>query len=256
MTDHRQAALDYAHQHKAGFLDSLKELVAIPSISTNPEARADIQHAAEWVAARLKQLGIDKVPVMPTAGHPLVYGEWLGAPGKPTVLTYGHYVVQPVDRLELWESGPFEAVVRGDNLYARGTSDMKGQDVAVFSALEAITSYGPLPVNVKFLIEGEEEIGSPALDKFIAEHKDLLKSDVALNPDAGMMGKDYPTITYGLRGLAAFELRVHGPASDLHSGLYGGGVPKPAGSPLGINCRVHTAEGRGTPAGVFYDNPP
>src|SRR5258706_6371633 len=250
MTDHRQAALDYAHQHKAGFLDSLKELVAIPSISTNPEARADIQHAAEWVAARLKQLGIDKVAVMPTAGHPLVYGEWLGAPGKPTVLIYGHYDVQPVDPLELWESGPFEAVVRGDNLYARGTSDMKGQDVAVFSVSDGVKSYGPLPVNVKFWIEGEEEIGSPALDKFIAEHKDLLKSDVALNPDAGMMGKDYPTITYGLRGLAAFELRVHGPASDLDSGLYGGGGQNPEVSLVSFKSGIRSFERRGNLPGV------
>ncbi len=255
MTDHRQAALDYAHQHQADFLDSLKELVAIPSISTNSEAAADIQRAAEWVAARLKQLGIDKVAVMSTAGHPLVYGEWLGAPGKPTVLIYGHYDVQPVDPLELWESGPFEPVVRGDNLYARGTSDMKGQDVAVFSALEAITSAGPLPVNVKFLIEGEEEIGSPSLDEFIPQHKDLLKSDVALNPDAGMMGKDYPTITYGLRGLAAFELRVQGPASDLHSGLYGGVVHNPAAALAELIAGMHDSKGRVTLPG-FYDDIP
>jgi len=256
MTDQRQAALDYAKKHQADFLSSLKELVAIPSVSTDPKAAADVKRAAEWVAARLKQLGIEKVQVMPTAGHPVVYGEWLGAPGKPTVLIYGHYDVQPVDPLELWESGPFDGVVRGENLFGRGTSDMKGQDVAVFSALEAIRSAGPLPVNVKFLLEGEEEIGSPALDDFIPAHKELLKSDVALNPDAGMIGKEYPTITYGLRGLASFEIRVTGPATDLHSGLYGGVVHNPAVAIAELVAGMHDANGHVTLPGFYDDIPP
>ena len=255
MTDHRQNALDYAHQHKDEFLDSLKQLIAIPSISTDPEAAADVRRAAEWVAARLKELGIDKVAVMPTAGHPVVYGEWLGAPGKPTVLVYGHYDVQPVDPLELWETGPFDPVVRGENLFGRGTSDMKGQDVAVFNALEAVIRTGALPVNLKFLLEGEEEIGSPSLDQFILDHKDLLKSDVALNPDAGMIGKNYPTITYGLRGLAGFELHVVGPTSDLHSGLFGGVVHNPAVALAELIAGMHDADGRVTLPG-FYDDIP
>ena len=243
MTDHRQAALDYASQHKTDFLDALKGLVAIPSVSTDPQSNPDVQHAAEWVAARLEALGMDRVAVTPTEGHPLVYGEWLGAPGKPTVLVYGHYDVQPVDPIELWQSPPFEATVRGENVYGRGTSDMKGQDVAVLSAIEAIVKTGKMPVNVKFLIEGEEEIGSPSLERFIAEHKELLKADAALNPDAGMMGAQYPTITYGLRGLAAFEIRVYGPSSDLHSGLYGGVVHNPAVALAALIARMHDANG-------------
>ena len=228
MIDHRQAALDYASRHKTEFFNDMAALVAIPSISTDPEAKADVRRAAEWIAARLGALGMEKVAVIPTTGHPVVYGEWLGAPGKPTVLVYGHYDVQPVDPLELWQSPPFETTVRGENVYGRGTSDMKAQDVAVFSALESIVKTGELPVNVKFLLEGEEEIGSPSLDQFILDHKDLLKADAALNPDAGMIGVEYPAITYGLRGLAAFEVRVYGPSSDLHSGLYGGVVHNPA----------------------------
>ena len=243
MTDHRQAALAYASQHHTEFLDDMSALVAIPSVSTDPGAAAELQRAAAWVAAKLEALGMDKVQIMPTGGHPLVYAEWLGAPGKPTVLVYGHYDVQPVDPLELWQSPPFQATVRGENIYARGTSDMKGQDVAVFSALEAITQTGTLPVNVKFLIEGEEEIGSPSLDQFIIEHQALLKADVAINPDAGMIGPQYPTITYGLRGLACFELRVYGPATDLHSGLYGGVVHNPAVALAELVAGMHDANG-------------
>lgn len=253
MTEHRQAALDYASQHKAEFLKDMSALVAIPSVSTNPDATTDIQRAAAWVAAKLESLGMDKVAIMPTGGHPLVYGEWLGAPGKPTILVYGHYDVQPIDPLELWQSPPFETTIRGENVYGRGTSDMKGQDVAVFSAIEAIIKTGTLPVNIKFLIEGEEEIGSPWLGKFIAEHQDLLKADAAVNPDAGMIGAQYPTITYGLRGLAGFELRVYGPATDLHSGLYGGVVHNPAVALAELIAGMHNANGTVLTPG-FYDD--
>jgi len=225
MTDQRQAALDYARQHQTEFLDSLKALVAIPSISTDPEAKVEMTRAAEWVADRLKALGIEKVAIMPTAGHPVVYGEWLGAPGKPVALIYGHYDVQPVDPLELWKTGPFEPTVVGENLYGRGASDMKGQVLAALSALEALVKTGGLPVNVKFLLEGEEEIGSPSLGAWIEEHKALLQADFCLNPDSGMLGKEYPTITYGLRGLSTYELRVYGPAGDLHSPM--GRSPSP-----------------------------
>jgi acetylornithine deacetylase/succinyl-diaminopimelate desuccinylase-like protein len=254
MINHRQAALDYASRHKTEFLNDMAALVAIPSISTDPEAKADVRRAAEWIAARLGSLGMEKVAVIPTtAGHPVVYGEWLGAPGKPTVLVYGHYDVQPVDPLELWQSPPFETTVRGENVYGRGTSDMKAQDVAVFSALESIVKTGELPVNVKFLLEGEEEIGSPSLDQFILDHKDLLKADAALNPDAGMIGVEYPAITYGLRGLAAFEVRVYGPSSDLHSGLYGGVVHNPAVALAELIAGMHNANGSVLLPG-FYDD--
>jgi acetylornithine deacetylase/succinyl-diaminopimelate desuccinylase-like protein len=253
MTDHLQAALDYARQHQADFMNGLKEFLAIPSISTDPEAKPDMQRAAEWVAARLTALGIQKVAIMPTGGHPVVYGEWLGAPGKPTMLVYGHYDVQPVDPLELWHTAPFEPTEKGENLYARGASDMKGQVMAAFSALESVVKTGSLPFNVKFLIEGEEEIGSPSLKTWLVENKDLLKSDFCLNPDAGMMGKDYPTITYGLRGLAYFELRVYGPAHDLHSGLFGGMVHNPAQALTELIAAMHDAQGTITLPG-FYDS--
>jgi acetylornithine deacetylase/succinyl-diaminopimelate desuccinylase-like protein len=253
MNDYRQAALDYAYQHNADFLNGLKQFVAIPSISTDPENKADMQRAAEWVAARLKALGIEKVSIMPTAGHPVVYGEWLGAPGKATMLVYGHYDVQPVDPIELWHTGPFEPTGVGENMFGRGISDMKGQIMASLSAFESIVRTGHLPFNVKFLIEGEEEIGSPSLGKWITEHKDLLKSDFCLNMDGGMLGKDYPTITYGLRGLAYFELRVYGAAHDLHSGLAGGIVHNPAQALAELIAAMHDADGRILLPG-FYDS--
>jgi acetylornithine deacetylase/succinyl-diaminopimelate desuccinylase-like protein len=253
ISDSRQMALDYAYQHKSNFLDSLKDLIAIPSISTDPEHTIDMQRTAEWLVARLKRMGMQKVAVMPTAGHPVVYGEWLGAPGKPVVLIYGHYDVQPVDPVELWDTGPFDPTIKGENLFGRGTSDMKGQVMATLNALEAIVNTGSLPVNVKFLIEGEEEIGSPSLGKWILEHQDLLKADFCLNPDAGMIGKEYPTITYGLRGLVYFELRIFGPDHDLHSGMAGGMVHNPAQALTELISAMHDADGRITLPG-FYDN--
>ncbi len=252
MTDHRQAALDYAHTHKADALNNLKEIVAIPSISTDPEHTADMQGTAEWLATRLIELGMQKVAVMPSDGHPLVYGEWLGAPGKPVVLIYGHYDVQPVDPIELWHTGPFEPTEVGENLYGRGTSDMKGQVMATICALDAIIKTGRMPVNLKFMIEGEEEIGSPSLAKWIAENADLLRADFCLNPDAGMLGKEYPTITYGLRGLVYFELRVFGPDHDLHSGLAGGIVHNPAQALAELIAGMHDKNGKVT-LPQFYD---
>ena len=255
MTNPRQAAREYARQHQTEFLDRLKEFVSIASVSTDPQAGAEIRHAAEWVADRLRALGVEKVAVMPTDGHPVVVGEWPGAPGRLTMLVYGHYDVQPADPLELWQSAPFEPTLRDENLYGRGASDMKGQVMAVLSALEAVRETGGLPINVKFLIEGEEEIGSPSLAKFIEQNKELLKADFCLNPDSGMLGKQYPTITYGLRGLAAFELRVSGPAGDLHSGVYGGVVHNPAVALAELVAGMHDANGRVTIPG-FYDDVP
>ena len=254
MNDARQHALEYARQNNVRFVEELKEFLAIPSISTSPENNEDVRRAAEWVAEQLRSLGMDKVQVMPTGGHPVVYGEHLKA-GKdvPTVLIYGHYDVQPVDPLDLWTSDPFKAELRGENLYARGSSDMKGQVIASFKAVEAVARTSGLPVNVKWLIEGEEEIGSLNLGDFIKKNKALLKADFCINPDAGLINKDSPTITYGLRGLAYFEIRVFGPDRDLHSGLFGGTVHNPAQALAELIAGMHDKKGRITLPG-FYDN--
>jgi acetylornithine deacetylase/succinyl-diaminopimelate desuccinylase-like protein len=248
------AALEFAHQHQSDFLSSLEQFLTIPSISTDPAHQTDMSRAADWLASHLKQIGVQAVQVMPTGGSAVVYGELL-KPGSaaPTILVYGHYDVQPVEPLELWNSGPFEPSIRGDDLFARGSSDMKGQIMATIDAVQALVETGGLPVNVKFLFEGEEEIGSPHLAGFIREHKALLACDLALNPDAGMTSKDLPTITYGLRGLAYFELRIYGPAHDLHSGLFGGVVHNPAQALCEVIAGMHDAQGHITLPG-FYDH--
>jgi len=252
MSDQRTEALENARKNKEQSLKLLETFLSIPSISTDLANQPDMQRAAYWVAAQLSGLGMQNVEIFPTTRHPVVYAEWLGAKGVPTVLVYGHYDVQPADPFDRWQTGPFEPTVRGENLYARGASDMKGQLVAVMKAVEAIVRSGDLHVNLKWLIEGEEEIGSPNLEAFIAEHKKLLACDFALNPDAGMIGPEEPTITYALRGLAYFELRVYGPASDLHSGIYGGVVHNPANALAELIAGMHDAEGRITLPG-FYD---
>ncbi|MDH5508127.1 MAG: dipeptidase [Anaerolineae bacterium] len=253
MSDNRTAALKFAQDNQARFLDELKEFIAIPSISADPTHKPQIQAAAEWVAAKLTALGAANVAVMPTGGHPVVYGELMAAgPGAPTIAVYGHYDVQPPDPLDLWETGPFEATQRGDNLYGRGASDMKGQIMASLNAIEAVLKHGGLSVNIKFLIEGEEEEGSPNLAPFIEKHKDLLACDFALNPDSGMLAPDLPTISYSLRGLAYFEIRMSGPAQDLHSGQYGGVVRNPANELARLIGGMHDASGRITLPG-FYD---
>ncbi len=254
MSDQIKPALNYAQEHQNESLDSLKSFVSIPSISTDPQAKPDIERAAEWVAGELRRLGMEDVQILPTGGHPAVYGAWLKAgPGKPTALIYGHYDVQPVEPLDLWVSLPFEPTQRGENLYARGASDMKGQVVTSLKAVEALLRSGGLPINVKFIIEGEEEIGSPNLGEFIAGHKELLACDFAINPDTGMIGPETPTITYGLRGLAYFELRVSGPEHDLHSGLFGGAVHNPAQVLCELVGGMHDRGGRITLPG-FYDS--
>jgi acetylornithine deacetylase/succinyl-diaminopimelate desuccinylase-like protein len=254
MNDHRDAALHYAHQNRARFLDELKDLVRIPSVSTDPNAKGEMNHAAEWLAAQMRSLGMEKVKIYPTAGHPVVYGEILKAGAdQPTALIYGHYDVQPAEPLELWHSPAFEPTQRGDNLYGRGASDMKGQVVISLKAVESLVRNGGLPINVKFIIEGEEEVGSPSLGDFIAAHKDLLACDFAINPDTGMMGTDIPTITYGLRGLAYFELRISGPDHDLHSGQFGGVVHNPAQVLCELIAGMHDERGRITLPG-YYDS--
>ncbi len=252
MSDAREKALQYARQNGERFLTELKEVLSIPSVSTDDANKADVQHTAEWVAEQMRGMGINSVQVMPTDRHPVVYGEYLEAKDVPTVLIYGHYDVQPVDPLDLWETPPFEPTQRGENLYARGASDMKGQVVATLKAIESIMKNGGLPVNVKFIIEGEEEIGSPSLVSFMEAHKDMLAADFCLNPDAGMLGADKPSIAYALRGLAYFELRVFGPDHDLHSGQYGGAVRNPANTLAALIAGMKDENGRVTLPG-FYD---
>jgi acetylornithine deacetylase/succinyl-diaminopimelate desuccinylase-like protein len=252
MADNRTAALQYAQEHHEPFLEDLKTFVRIPSISTDPESKPEMQRAAQWVAKELRALGMDHVDIYPTKGHPVVYGDLLKAGAdKPTILLYGHYDVQPAEPLELWESPPFEPEQRGDNLFGRGASDMKGQVIASMKAVEALVHNGGFPVNLKYIVEGEEEIGSTNLERFIAAHKELLASDFALNPDAGMIATDMPTITYGLRGLAYFELRVYGPDHDLHSGLFGGTVHNPAQVLCELIAGMHDEQGRITLPGYY-----
>lgn len=245
-------AVQFVRARREKTLAELKEILAIPSISTLPEHKPDMRRAADWFAAELKRIGMPRSEVMPTAGHPIVYAEWLGVAGRPTVLVYGHYDVQPVDPLDEWLSGPFEAAIQGDNLYARGASDMKGQIFAFIKAAEAVMQNGGPPVNLKFLIEGEEEIGSPNLGAFIAAHRDLLKCDFSLNADSGIQRPDLPSIVYSLRGLAYFEIWVRGPQHDLHSGLFGGTVHNPAQVLCELVAGMHDADGRVTLPG-YYD---
>ena len=246
-------ALSYAHENRDRFLNELREVLTIPSICTDPTHNPDMQHAAEWMASQLRSLGMDNVQIMPTGGHPAVYGEWMGAgESAPIVMIYGHFDVQPPDPLELWPTPPFEPSVRDDNLYARGAADMKGQVLASLKAVESAMKSGKMPVNIKWLIEGEEEIGSDHLDDFIKNHKELLACDFCLNPDAGILGPDQPSITTGLRGLAYFELRVYGPVKDLHSGLFGGTVHNPAQALIELVAGMHDKNGKATLPG-FYD---
>ncbi len=253
MSNSRSTALNYAQENNSRFLAELKEFLTIPSISTDPEHRGDMEQAAHWVAKQFDRLGLTGVEIFPTRGYPVVYGEIRSDDQDAiTLLVYGHYDVQPVEPLELWTSGAFEPVQRGDNLFARGASDMKGQVMASIYALESVKSTGKIPVNIKFLIEGEEEIGSPNLSEFISNNKNLLKSDFALNPDTGMIGAEFPTITYALRGLAYFEIRVDGPDHDLHSGIYGGVVHNPAQALCELIAGMHDENGSITLPG-FYD---
>jgi acetylornithine deacetylase/succinyl-diaminopimelate desuccinylase-like protein len=249
---HNDNAIQYARQNRARFLSELKEFVSIPSISTLSEHKGDMERAAEWVADQMRSVGLENVAIMQTAGHPVAYGEWLHAPDQPTVLVYGHYDVQPVDPLDEWLTPPFAATIHGETMYGRGASDMKGNVHETLKALEALRNNGGIPVNVKVLIEGEEEIGSMNLGAFIDKHADLLKADLCMNADSGILAPDMPSIVYGLRGLAYFELWVHGPAQDLHSGTFGGSIANPAQVLCELVAGMHDEKGRVTLPG-FYD---
>lgn len=246
------AALHFAREHKDTHLQQLKDLLAIPSISTLSEHAGDIARCAEWLAEQLRAIRMTRVEIIPTARHPVIYAEWLGAPGKPTVLVYGHYDVQPADPLNEWESPPFEPTIRDDYIHARGASDMKGQIFGQLKAMECLVHTGDPPLNIKYMLEGEEEIGSPNLETFIDDHKEMLSCDFVLNCDAGILAKDQPAITYGLRGLAYYELEIRAHKKDLHSGLFGGSVPNPAHVLCELIAGMHDTDGRVTLPG-FYD---
>ena len=227
---------EYIEANKDRFLDELLDLLKIPSVSADPKFTADVARAAEYVRDSLVKAGADNVEICKTAGHPIVYGEKLTNSDLPTVLVYGHYDVQPPDPLELWNSPPFEPVISNENgeskIYARGACDDKGQMYMHIKAFELMMDAGDLPCNIKFMIEGEEEVGSENLGIFVAENKEQLKSDVVLISDTSMIANDVPSITVGLRGLSYLEVEVTGPNRDLHSGVYGGAV----GNPLNILC--------------------
>ena len=221
--------VDFINVNRDRYIDEMKQYLAIPSISALPEHKGDVRKAAEWTAEEFTRIGLQNARLEETPGHPVVYGEWLGAPGAPTILFYGHYDVQPVDPLHLWTSPPFEATIRDGEIYARGSADDKGQIFMHFKAVEAhLKQHGNLPVNMKFLIEGEEEVGSANLDNFIKGHKELLKADVVVISDSPMFDRGIPSICYGLRGLTYFQIDLRGSKSDLHSGSFGGAVANPA----------------------------
>ncbi len=218
----------YFKDHRQAHLEELKSFLRIPSVSSLSEHKADMQKGAEWLIKSLTKAGLENASIDETDGHPVVYADWLHAEGKPTILVYGHYDVQPVDPLHLWETPPFDPHVRDNKLYARGASDDKGQVFMHMKAVEALLNLnGELPVNIKFILEGEEEIGSPSLPKYVEDNKEKLDADIIVISDTGMQGPGRPAVCYGLRGLAGIQIDVNGPKGDLHSGLYGGAVQNP-----------------------------
>ncbi|HEX6323711.1 MAG TPA: dipeptidase [Vicinamibacterales bacterium] len=246
--------IDFINTNRDRYVTELKEYLAIPSISALPEHKGDVRRAAEWTRDELTRVGLENARIEETPGHPIVYGEWLHAEGAPTILFYGHYDVQPVDPLDLWETPPFEATVREGELYARGSADDKGQIFMHFKAIEAhMKQNGRLPVNMKVLLEGEEEVGSENLDDFIRAHRDLLTADVVVISDSPMFARGIPSICYGLRGLAYFQIDVRGSNSDLHSGSFGGALANPAMALSQILAQMKDKSGRVRIEG-FYDD--
>jgi len=247
-------ALAYTEANFDRFVEELKDFLRIPSVSTDSAHASDVRTAAEWLATHMRDLGVSKVDIMETAGHPIVYGEQIINPDAPTILVYGHYDVQPPDPLELWDSEPFDPQVRDGDLYARGSCDDKGQ---LFMHVKAAESFfqtdGNLPLNVKYIFEGEEEIGSAHLPQFMEDNKNLLKADVAVVSDTALFGTGVPSITYGLRGLAYVEVTLEGPDRDLHSGVYGGAIENPINALAKMVAGLHDEYHRVTVEG-FYDN--
>ena len=248
------AAIDYARSNYPRFLDELKTFIRIPSVSTLPEHKGDVLAAAQWLAKELTRIGMEQVEVITTPGHPLVYAEWLRAPGKPTCLCYGHYDVQPPDPLDEWKSPPFDPTERDGNLYARGAVDDKGQMYMHVKALEALfrSNKGKLPINIRLILEGEEEVGGEQIARFIREHPDRLKADFALVSDTEMFAPELPTLCVGLRGMIYTEIEARGAKSDLHSGMYGGAAPNPFVALAQIIAQLKDSAGR-ILIPAFYD---
>jgi acetylornithine deacetylase/succinyl-diaminopimelate desuccinylase-like protein len=246
--------IDHIQANRDRFVSELKAFLAIPSISSSPAHVGDVRRCAEWTAAEMRRIGLENVRLIETAGHPVVYGDWLHAPEAPTVLFYGHYDVQPVDPLELWTSPPFEATVRDGEIYARGAADDKGQVFMHLKAIEAhLSKGGRLPVNMRLLIEGEEEVGSAHLDQVIGDNKALLACDVVVVSDSAMFDRDVPSICYSLRGLVYFQIDLRGTTSDLHSGVFGGAVANPAMVLAQLLAQMKDKAGRVKIPG-FYDD--
>ena len=244
---------DYQEKNKDRFLNELLELLRIPSVSAKSEHKPDMLACAEAVKIRLIEAGVDKVEIYPTEGHPVVYAEKIIDPSKPTVLVYGHYDVQPAEPLELWKSGPFEPVIIDGKIFARGSCDDKGQFYMHVKALETLVQTNTLGNNIKFCIEGEEEVGSPNLGKFVASHTSLLKADCVLISDSAMISLDTPSIDIGVRGLSYIEVEVTGPNRDLHSGVYGGAVANPVTILAKMIASCHDENNHITIPG-FYDD--
>ena len=248
-----QAWKDYQEKNKDRFLDELLELLRIPSVSANSDHKDDMRKCAEKVQQRLLEAGAASAKVYDTAGHPVVYAEKIVDPSKPTVLVYGHYDVQPPDPLNLWHSGPFEPVIKDGRIYARGSADDKGQFYMHVKALEILSKTNSLQNNIKFLIEGEEEVGSPNLADFVAAHKDLLKCDVILISDSSMISMENPSIDIGVRGLAYIQVEVTGANRDLHSGVYGGAVGNPITMLAKMIASCHDENNHITIPGFYND---
>jgi acetylornithine deacetylase/succinyl-diaminopimelate desuccinylase-like protein len=244
---------DYQEKNKDRFLSELLDLLRIPSVSAKSEHKADMMRCAEAMKQRLLEAGADTVEIFPTEGHPIVYGEKIIDPAKPTVLVYGHYDVQPAEPLELWKSGPFDPTIIDGKIYARGSCDDKGQVFMHVKALETLVQTNTLINNIKFCIEGEEEVGSPNLGKFVTSHKELLKADCVLISDSAMISLDTPSIDIGVRGLSYIEVEVTGPNRDLHSGVYGGAVANPITMLAKMIASLHDENNHITIPG-FYDD--
>ena len=245
---------EYCGTQRAEQLEWLKEYVRIPSISSSSEHVAEVRRCGEWTVREMERIGLKNGQLLETGGHPVAYAEWLETPGAPTILVYGHYDVQPVDPVDLRDTPPFEPTERDGELFGRGSVDDKGQVLMHWAAIKALLrTEGRLPVNLKFLVEGEEEIGSPNLDAFIAAHLDLLKADVAVISDTAMYGHGIPSLCYGLRGLTYLQIDVTGPNIDLHSGSFGGAVANPANAMAWILAKLKGEDGRVSVPG-FYDD--
>ncbi|MBS1630385.1 MAG: dipeptidase [Bacteroidetes bacterium] len=243
---------EYQSKNQERFLNELLDLLRIPSISADSQHKADVARCAEAVRESLLKAGADKAEIVPTSGHPIVYAEKNVDPKRPTVLVYGHYDVQPPDPIELWTSGPFEPVIKEGKIFARGACDDKGQMFMHVKALEVMTKTGELPCNIKFMIEGEEEVGSSNLGKFLEDHRERLKADIVLVSDTSMISMEHPSIESGLRGLAYMEVEVTGPNRDLHSGVYGGAVRNPINELCRMIASLHDEYNHITIPG-FYD---